>query len=168
MRAERPHLMRYFILATHRTVNYNQIDSFAHLASTAPPLEKTAVAMNEGDKPDLADFMPEELSEPGPTALDPEPTSATDEVKDELTEEATETEEEAEEEEKESKPSFLSQVSPYTVLLLIALVAMLLAGLCLFSVWNRYGRDTKAKNWRQQASVSQPFSPGTTIAARTA
>ncbi len=118
------------------------------------------MAKNEGEKPDPADMSLEELGMSSSAALDTEPQAKSDDVPDEAAEDLEESAgEEEEEEEKEAKPSYFSQVSPYTVLLFIALVAMIVASLCLYAAWMRYGGDTKAKSWKQGVAISQPFYP---------
>jgi len=59
-------------------------------------------------------------------------------------EEHPEEEEEEEEEEKESFLEKISKVSPYTVMLGIAVAALLIAILCLLGEWSRYEFKTKA------------------------
>ena len=69
-------------------------------------------------------------------------------------------EEKAEQEEsepQEERPGFLARLSesnPYTVMLVVSLVALLIAICCLLLEWSSYGFDTKAKASQQSASAA--------------
>ena len=59
-----------------------------------------------------------------------------------------------EEEETEEKGGFLeslSKANPYTVMLGVALAAILIAMTCLFLEWNTYELDTSASDYSQRA-----------------
>ncbi len=61
------------------------------------------------------------------------------------------------EEEEEKGPSFLARLAesnPYTVILVVSLVALLIALCCLLLEWGSYGFDTKAKASQQSASAA--------------
>jgi hypothetical protein len=50
----------------------------------------------------------------------------------------------------------LSESSPYTVMLVVSLVALLIAICCLLLEWSSYGFDIKAKASQQSASAAAP------------
>jgi hypothetical protein len=66
---------------------------------------------------------------------------------------------EEESEPQEKGPGFLARLSesnPYTVMLVVSLVALLIAICCLLLEWSSYGFDTKAKGLQQSASAAAP------------
>ncbi len=69
------------------------------------------------------------------------------------------------EESKERRPkspgflSKLAQSNPYTVMLFVSLVALIIGTLCLLLEWHAYNFDTKAKEARQSAQATAPLHP---------
>ena len=83
---------------------------------------------------------------------------------------ALESIEEPEEEEKEEKPSLLERIrdaSPYTVMLGLTLLAIVIAVVCLAMELGSYGGDIKAKEYQGSALAppAQSAPPSTTAAA---
>lgn len=83
---------------------------------------------------------------------------------------ASDADKEAHEEEEEKKPGlfdFLGESSPYTFLLLVAVLALAIGTACLWIEWGRYNFDTKAKGARQLGAACQfyPTASSTTAAA---
>jgi len=123
----------------------------------APPAESSLPAEASGAPQAAAEVetkLPEE-QEFGFTAETPK-----------TEEEQPEEQEALEEEEKESFLEKISKVSPYTVMLGIALTALLIAILCLLGEWSRYDYKTKAPPIPQGALLlsTAQRAPSTTAA----
>jgi hypothetical protein len=99
--------------------------------------------------------MPEETMGLSPLAAAPEAESAVEEALEEKAEEESEPQEKG--------PGFIARLSesnPYTVMLVVSLVALLIAMCCLLLEWSSYGFDTKAKGLQQSASAAAPTRTG--------
>ena len=111
----------------------------------------------EGDKPDFDDVnTPTEQFDALAADGMPDPTAATD---------AEDLAAKAKPEKK--KAGLLGKIAasadPFTVMLAIALLAILIAIYCLVAEWGTYGYDTKARQ-RGAIDVSSPFPPNVLLA----
>ena len=72
------------------------------------------------------------------------------------------------EEPKEKVPSLLTKLaasSPYTMMLVVSVVALLIGIVCLLLEWGSYRFDTKAKAARQTAQIVAPLDPAAQVAS---
>lgn len=129
------------------------------------------MAKAEGEIPDFDEV---DLSGTEPAAAEPldEPTGSDDELahtdEEEDGEETAETAEEEAEEESEKKGGLLTALanaSPYTVVLGLSLLAILVAILCLLLEWRSYDFEVKAKDKPVSAISADQLGPASTAAA---
>jgi hypothetical protein len=141
----------------------NLDDLTDQLALTAAPMDAAAPEVPIAD-------MPAEPGRPlGPDAGVTEDAGPPAEEKP-LEEESKKEEEEKVEEEEEEKEGFFrrlaSNTDPYTVMLAMALAAVIIGALCLLAEWGRYDYTTKVRSIKPQAAAAgQSGLPRTAAAA---